>query len=566
MTRHRLSALATSAALAASGGLLAAAPATAAVSCASPVWTAQYYANPTFSGAPKLTACDSAIAENYGLGDPAGVTLPKDNFSVRWSLTRDFGSGGPFTFTAEAQDGIRVYLDGVRRTDLWRNVSTTQKKAVAVTVPAGRHTIRVDYAHWTGAANVRFGYTPNTSATVDRVKPLAPAGATAAYDRTLNRVTLKWAPNKEMDHAGYRLYRRAATTTVWTRVSSPTTLITATSYVNSPPATGEKFLYELRAVDRAGNESPGGADLTVTTVDRTAPAAPAGLTAADARGGVTLGWRPVAGATRYTVHRRAGTDPAAPVVQVATGLTAPSWTDTAVTEKTGYGYWVSAVDAAGNTSGRTAVSTVHGDFAPGAPTGLTAEYADPARAAFLEWSAPADRDVASYRVYRDGVLWNTVTARTSTDRSARYGSTYRYTVTAVDAAGHESAPSAPFTLTTPGDLVAPAPVAGLKGVAREDGVFLEWAASTEPDLDHYELLKAEFWPDDEEPGGGVWVYRRVEYFPADATSHLYGSVQDGDTYRFAVVAVDKWDNSLAVTDLDRVSWVEITEPGAPAGG
>ncbi|WP_393081975.1 hypothetical protein [Streptomyces sp. LN704] len=39
------------------------------------------------SGAPKLTACDSAIGEHYGYGDPTGVTLPKDNFSVRWSLT-----------------------------------------------------------------------------------------------------------------------------------------------------------------------------------------------------------------------------------------------------------------------------------------------------------------------------------------------------------------------------------------------------------------------------------------------------------------------------------------------
>ncbi|MEU9293701.1 PA14 domain-containing protein [Streptomyces sp. NPDC048266] len=559
MTRTRLSALATTAALAASGGLLTAAPASAAVTCASPVWTAQYYANSTFSGTPKLTTCDNAISENYGTGDPTGVTLPRDNFSVRWSVTRDFGSGGPFTFTAVAQDGIRVYLDGVRRIDLWRNVSTTQRKTVAVTVPAGRHTLRVDYAAWTGAANVAFAYGPNTSATVDKVRPLAPAGAAVAYDRALNKVTLKWAANKEMDLAGYRLYRRLPAT-AWAKVSSATALITGTSYVNYPPATGESFLYELRAVDRAGNESWGGSDLGVTTTDRTAPGAPSGVTAADARGGITLAWKPVTGATRYVVHRRPTADATAAVTQVAT-VSAPAWTDTAVAENTGYSYWVSAADADGNVSARTATAAVHGDFAPGAPTALTA--LDDARTGIvLNWTAPAATDVVSYRVHRDGVLWTTVTGRTYTDRTVRYGTTYRYTVTAVDGAGNESAASAAASVTTEGDLVAPAAVTGLKGTAGTDGVLLEWDANTEPDLERYDLYKGEFWADEEEPGGGVWVFRHVDYIPAAATSHLFASTQDGDRYRFAVAAVDKWGNTLA-TDINDVSWVEVEE--LPAG-
>ncbi|MCZ0980287.1 PA14 domain-containing protein [Streptomyces diastatochromogenes] len=237
------------------------------------MWKAEYFANPTFTGTPRLTACDGAIAENYGYGDPAGVTLPRDNFSVRWSVTRDFGSGGPFSFAAEAQDGIRVSLDGVRRIDLWRNVSTTQKKTVDLTVPSGRHTITVYYAAWTGAANVKFGYAPRTSAAVDKVRPLAPTGATVAYDKALDRVTLRWAANKEMDLAGYRVYRRPSTSTAWAR-SSAATPFTGTSFVNHPPATGQRFLYEVRAVDRAGNESPGGSDLAVASVDKTPPLAP----------------------------------------------------------------------------------------------------------------------------------------------------------------------------------------------------------------------------------------------------------------------------------------------------
>ncbi|MCB8902383.1 MULTISPECIES: fibronectin type III domain-containing protein [unclassified Streptomyces] len=446
MTRNRLSALATTAALVASGGLLTATPAAAAVSCASPVWKAEYYANTTLTGTAKLTTCDSVIAENYGLGDPTGVTLPRDNFSVRWSVTRDFGSGGPFTFTAEAQDGIRVSLDGVRKIDLWRNVSATQRKTVAVTVPAGRHTLRVDYATWTGAANVKFGYTPNTSPTTDKVRPLAPAGASLAYDRALNKVTVKWAANKEMDHAGYRLYRRLPTT-AWAKVSSATALITGTSYVNSPPATGASFLYELRAVDKAGNESWGGADLTVATVDRTAPAAPTGVTADDGAPGVTLAWKPVAGAAKYHVHRqRKGTTD--PVAQVATGVTGTTWTDAGAAERTDYTYWVSAVDTAGNASARTAVTATHDDWtAPAAVKGLTATAHEDG--VHLAWTPNTEVDLKRYEVFK-ATLWDDgegdtawvahrveylmPTASSYVHESAADGETVLYAVIAVDTA------------------------------------------------------------------------------------------------------------------------------------
>ncbi|WP_405893562.1 PA14 domain-containing protein [Streptomyces sp. NBC_01527] len=102
--------------------------------------------------------------------------MPANNFGVRWSTTRDFGSGGPFTFTASSRDGIRVYLDGVRKVDLWKNVATTVSKTVNVTIPSGKHSLRVDFVNWTGAANVKFAYVPRTSATVDKVRPLVPTG------------------------------------------------------------------------------------------------------------------------------------------------------------------------------------------------------------------------------------------------------------------------------------------------------------------------------------------------------------------------------------------------------
>ncbi|MFE7807757.1 PA14 domain-containing protein [Streptomyces sp. NPDC057430] len=575
MTPHRLGALATTAALAAAGGLLTATPASAAVSCTSPagaaaaavhrtspVWTAQYFANTSFSGTPRLTACDGAIAENYGTGDPAGVTLPHDNFSVRWSVTRDFGSGGPFAFSAATQDGIRVYLDGVRVIDLWRNVSTTQTRTVDVAVPAGRHTLRVEYVAFTGTANVAFSYAPRTSPAVDTVAPRAPLGASATYDRATDRATLRWAPNTEMDLAGYRVYRRLATT-AWTRVSGDTP-VTGRSFSDSPPTTGESFLYEVRAVDKAGNESAGSVDGTVTSTDRTAPAAPDGLTATDRQAGVTLAWRAVPGASTYTVFRRRVPDTDVPTSEerVAT-VTSPTWTDSAVTERAEYTYWVAAVDAAGNTSPRTWVAATHRDYtAPAAPTGLTAVF-QPRNGVVVSWTPSTSKDVARYRVYRFGELYTETGYSSYTDMSVGHGTTYTYTVTAVDEAGNESPVSGAASATTHGDLVAPAAVTGLKATPREDGVLLEWEPNTEPDLKRYEVFKAVRHEDGE--GGYVWLAHRVEYLAEDATSFLHGSAADGETVMYGVFAVDDWNNVLRVED-ETVNWVDVTELGTPDAG
>ncbi|GGQ03769.1 fibronectin type III domain-containing protein [Streptomyces roseolilacinus] len=576
ITRTRAGVLAAAAALAVTGGLPTATPAAAAVSCASPAWTAQFYANASLSGTPKLTVCDSVISENYGLGDPAGVTLPKDDFSARWTLTRDFGSGGPFAFTAESQDGVRVYVDGVRRIDAWRNVTATQRSRLDLSIPAGRHTIRVDFVAWTGAANVTFAYAPRTTSTVDKVRPLAPTGTAVTYDRTANRATLRWAANKEMDIAGYRVYRRPSASTTWARVNG-TTLVTTGSYANVPPATGEAYAYEVRAVDKAGNESAGSADQTVTTVDRTPPPAPAGLTGTDAPGGVTLGWTAGAGAARYTVFRQTrpedGETP--PVTQVAT-VTSPGWTDTTAPERAGYTYWVSATDASGNTSVRSAgLPVTRGDHPPAPPTGLTATETH--RSVTLRWTGSTSGDASTYRVYRDGERLVDSTAwfvDTGTepytfefrDVGVGHGTTYEYAVAAVDGGGNESRP-VPVTITTAGDRMPPAIVTGLTATPREDGVLLEWEPNREPDLKRYDVYRA-VWLGEGPVGGedGVWSIRQIAWLDETATSHLHEATADGETVLYAVVAVDDWGNSRAPLTDQEFAWVTVTERGAPAEG
>ncbi|MFG2130841.1 fibronectin type III domain-containing protein [Streptomyces sp. NPDC048751] len=431
------------------GGLLTATAtaASAAPNCTSPTFKRQFYANTSFSGTPRKTDCDSAVSEDWGARAPASG-LPTNNFGVRWTVERDFGSGGPFAWAVSAQDGIRVYLDGVRKIDVWKNTSTTTSKTVNLTIPKGKHTLRVDYVNWTGNANVKFAYTPRTTATVDKIKPLVPTGTAVTYDATSGRAGLTWAKNQEMDLAGYRIYRRLKGASF---DGTPLARTAATSYTDTAlPRTGETYYYEVRAYDKAGNESGGTADQLVTTVDRTPPATPAGPTTTSEADGLRITWSGSTGAATYRVYRAASADGTYTRVGSTSRL---SYLDTSAAGATTYYYRVTAVDAAGNESARSvAVSGTRRDLTP--PPAVTGLTVTPTQYGFkLNWDANPAADLSRYVVYK-GELWGDegdeqVCAGSATKYLFADTTSYAYTthpdgdevcffVDAVDAAGNSS--------------------------------------------------------------------------------------------------------------------------------
>ncbi|KFF96761.1 hypothetical protein IQ62_34770 [Streptomyces scabiei] len=386
------------------GGLLAATatPANAAVTCASPVFKRQLFANTAFSGTPRKTDCDAEISENWGADAPA-TGLPSNNFGVRWTVTRDFGSGGPFTLSVSGLDGIRVYLDpgttGARRINLWKNGTTTVSKNLNLTIPAGKHTLRVDYVNWTGSAKVKFTYAPRTSATVDKVKPLAPTGTAVTYDTTTGKAKLTWAKNKEMDLGGYRVYRRLKGASF----AKPLVTTTAASYTDTLPVSGDTYEYQIRAVDRSENESTGTASLAVTTVDRVAPGVPQTVEVTDSseEGGVRIGWAAVSGASSYRVYRAANASGTYTKLGTADQL---SYRDASADVGVTYYYRVTAVDASGNESERSAAVSGRrrDDTPPPTVTGLTAT---PTEYGFeLAWDANPAPDLFRYVVYTGEIL------------------------------------------------------------------------------------------------------------------------------------------------------------------
>jgi PA14 domain len=118
--------------------------------CTSSQWRATYFANRTLSGSPAGERCEAAVDYNWGSAGPTGVGVGTDNFSARWVKTQNFAAGS-HTFTATADDGIRVYLDGTLIIDQWRDQSPTTY-TVTRQVTAGNHQVRMEYYENAGGA------------------------------------------------------------------------------------------------------------------------------------------------------------------------------------------------------------------------------------------------------------------------------------------------------------------------------------------------------------------------------------------------------------------------------
>jgi PA14 domain-containing protein len=86
-------------------------------------YTGQYFNNTTLSGAPVLTRKDPKIGFDWGNGDPSEETVDAihaDGFSARWTKTENFAAG-TYAFRATGDDGIRLYIDGAKLIDAWKD-------------------------------------------------------------------------------------------------------------------------------------------------------------------------------------------------------------------------------------------------------------------------------------------------------------------------------------------------------------------------------------------------------------------------------------------------------------
>jgi len=132
-------------------------------------------------GDPVLVRNDVTIDFNWGLGSP-GWGIPDDGFSARW-MRRLYFDEGAYRFTVLADDGVRVWSDGRLLLDEWHD-STQDTYTFDVYMPAGEHTLQVEYYENLGGARVYVAWiktepeTPTPSVPPTNTPPI-PAEPTA---------------------------------------------------------------------------------------------------------------------------------------------------------------------------------------------------------------------------------------------------------------------------------------------------------------------------------------------------------------------------------------------------
>ena len=260
--------------------------------------------------------------------------------------------------------------------------------------------------------------------------------------------------------------------------------------------------------------------------DTQAPSTPGGVDAVAGNGQVTLVWNPAAdniAVTGYRVYRDGA------LVASPSGTT---HTDTGLTNGKAYTYGITAVDAAGNVSATATMAAT-----PKAARDLTPPTAPPAfsatagdRQVTLSWGVASDDvGVVFYELRRDGIAIAFQEGRTFTDLLLANGTTYAYTVLAIDAAGNASPASS--VSATPADTIAPSMPGGLAAAPGNAQVSLSWSAAT-----------------DNVAVTGYRVYRDNVLIASPTTTYYAdGNVTNNTPYAYKVVAIDGSGNESAAT-------------------
>ena len=112
-------------------------------SCAKGSFIAQYYGGKNLQGTPDTERCEDTINNDWRDGAPQGTGVGPNNFSVRWTGTSDF-EAGDYTFSATADDGVRMWVDGELIIDAWKDQGATTYQATRQ-MTAGEHEVKVEY-------------------------------------------------------------------------------------------------------------------------------------------------------------------------------------------------------------------------------------------------------------------------------------------------------------------------------------------------------------------------------------------------------------------------------------
>jgi beta-N-acetylglucosaminidase len=135
-------------------------------------WLAYYYPNETLTGMPTASKIVAPVGVNKNLkvdfGNQGPATgIDSDHFSARFTSAKRL-KAGDYTLRTNADDGIRVYVDGVLVLDRWSKAIGEESIRLPISdrsdAPAGQrdiHWVVVEYREGTYSANIDISFELN---------------------------------------------------------------------------------------------------------------------------------------------------------------------------------------------------------------------------------------------------------------------------------------------------------------------------------------------------------------------------------------------------------------------
>jgi chitodextrinase len=411
----------------------------------------------------------------------AATTLPSEdtvapttptNVTVGATTTTSIALSWTESTDNVAVAGYKILLDGEELD------ATTTATSLTITGLSAGTSYSIVVKAFDEAGNDSAGSTAvvgKTSTTTDTTRPSTVNGL-AASNITGTSLDLEWnAATDNVGVVGYIVYMDG------TSIGAPTgTTFTVTDL---SPSTSYGFV--VKAVDAGANIGLGSAALYATTtavVDNEAPSAPGDITTSNiTSASVTLSWGAATdnvGVTNYYVYRNS--------VRIAVLGNVLTYNATGLAASTNYGFFVRAVDGAGNlgvaSTTKTVTTSANADTQrPTTPSTLTATNIG-MTSFTLGWTASTDNvGVTGYEVYRNNVRITTVAGNTTTYNATNLvaGTAYSYYVIALDLAGNKSNGSPTLSVTTASDtsIQPPSAPSDVQAVdASTTSITIEWFA------------------------------------------------------------------------------------------
>ena len=121
-------------------------------------WDAKYWDNMTLTGDSVIAREEESLDFDWGEGSP-GAGIPADRFSARWERHLNIAAdeSGNYIFSAEVDDGVRLWVDGELLIDSWIEQAKASYQAT-LSLSEGEHLVRVEYFELTGTASISVSW------------------------------------------------------------------------------------------------------------------------------------------------------------------------------------------------------------------------------------------------------------------------------------------------------------------------------------------------------------------------------------------------------------------------